>query len=342
MRGSMWDLCGLVVLSMAWGGCKDDDTDDTGDETYKAGLVTDMGGIADAGFNANAWAGMQAAEDELEVQVDYLESSSTGAITSNIQQFADNGYDMVVTVGFMAAEPTEAAAPANPDVDFAIADWVPTTARDNLLGLTFQSDEGGFLAGVLAAGMTTSGTVATFGGMNIPPVTMFMVGFCGGVDYYNTQHSTSVACLGSDVFLNDFVNGDLGQAASESLIGSGADILFPVAGAAGLGALVAASNQGYTAVIGVDTDWYVGFPDYGSIILTSVLKQLDVAVLEAVTAGVEGTFEGGVWIGDLENGGTDIAPFHDFDADVPEALKTELETVRAGIIAGTISTGWSG
>jgi basic membrane protein A len=164
------------------------------------------------------------------------------------------------------------------------------------------------------------------------------------VEYYNEQHGTSVETLGWDpatqtgLFTGNFESLDDGRAMGESLMDEGADIILPVAGPVGLGTAAAAQERGGVYIIGVDVDWTITSPEYTDITLTSILKKMDVTTFKAINAALDGTFEGGVVVGTLENEGVDIAPFHVLDDMVSGALKAELDGVRAGIIDGTIST----
>ncbi len=219
-----------------------------------------------------------------------------------------------------------------------------------MLGLVFSVDEASFLAGYVAGGMTKTGKVATFGGIKIPPVTQFMVGYEQGVKYYNKKHGTNVEVLGwqtdlkkegfgDGVFVGNFESTDDGRRVAESFMDEGADIILPVAGPVGLGTAAAVKERG-AMMIGVDTDWYISAPEYKDVYLTSVLKNMDVAVFQAVKMVVDGTFKGGVYVGTLANNGVGIAPYHEFEDKVPAELKAEVEQVKEGIIKGEISTGW--
>jgi len=303
-------------------------------------MVTDVGGIDDKSFNATSWHGMELARDELGIEVAYLESQQQTDYAANISQFIDQDYDIIITVGFLLGEDTATFAAQNPDTKFAIVDFAYDPTIPNVLGLTFATDEAAFLAGYLAAGMTKTGKVGTFGGIDIPPVTIFMVGFQNGVNYYNQQHGTNVEVLGMDLYVGNFESTDDGRRAAEDLISEGADIIMPVAGPVGLGTAAAIQEHPGTMLIGVDTDWCVSAAEYCNVTLTSVLKNMDVAVLEAVRQAYNGTFQGGVYVGTLANGGVGIAPFHEFESAVPADLQAELEQVRQGIIDGTIDTGW--
>jgi basic membrane protein A len=317
----------------------------------KIGQVTDTGGIDDRSFNATAWKGVQDAITDLGIEGKYLESQQQTDYERNIKEFMDQDYDLIITVGFLLADATKAAAEANPDQSFAIIDSAYDPVIPNVLGLTFQTDEAAFLAGYLAAGMSKTGKVGTFGGIPIPPVTIFMVGFEQGVKYYNQQKGTNVQVLGwttdftadgcgNGSFTGNFESTDDGRLFANSLMDEGADIIVPVAGPVGLGSAAAIKERGMM-MIGVDTDQYISAPDFKEVYLTSIQKNMDVAVYDTIKAVVDKNFKGGVYVGTLKNSGVGIAPFHDFDAQVPAELKTEIEQLKKDIIDGKIKTGWS-
>jgi basic membrane protein A len=317
----------------------------------KIGQVTDTGGIDDRSFNATAWKGVQDAIQDLGIEGKYLESQQQTDYERNIKEFMDQDYDLIITVGFLLGDATQAAATANPDQKFAIVDVAYDPPLPNVLGLTFATDEAAFLAGYLAAGMSKTGKVGTFGGIPIPPVTIFMVGFEQGVLYYNLQKGTNVEVLGwttdfnaegcgDGSFTGNFESTDDGRLLANSMMDEGADIIVPVAGPVGLGSAAACQERG-TMLIGVDTDWYVSAPDFKAIYLTSILKNMDVAVYDAIKAVVDDTFAGGTYIGTLKNDGVGLAPFHDFDGQIPAELKAEIEQLKQDIIDGNVKTGWS-
>lgn len=323
----------------------------------KVGQVTDLGGIDDKSFNATAYAGVEKAVEELGVEGKYLESTQQADYAKNIQQFIDEDTNLIVTVGFLLGVDTATAAKANPDTYFAIVDYAypdcfgdpseegktcgSTTELPNVLGLTFSTDQAAFLAGYAAAASTQTGKVATFGGINIPPVTIFMKGFEAGVNYYNEQKGANVEVLGWSTADNDgsftgnFDSLDDGRSFAESFVQEGADIIMPVAGPVGLGSAAYCQETGACKIVGVDTDWTVSAPEYTDVILTSVLKNMNVAVFDAIKAVVDGTFAGGVYSGTLANGGVGLAPV----AGASDELKAELEAVAAGIIDGSITIG---
>jgi basic membrane protein A len=319
----------------------------------KACEVTDVGGVDDKGFNQKAFKGVTDAAEQLGVEAAVLESQAETDYATNIQSFIDQGCNIVVTVGFLLGDATMEAANANPDVPFTIVDYAygenedgtPQITNNNVLGQVFNTDEAAFLAGYLAAGMSKTGIVGTFGGINIPPVTIFMDGFYYGVQQYNTDNGTDVKVLGWDpakqkgLFTENFESLDDGRAFAQNLVDEGADIVMPVAGPVGLGSAALASELGTDKlmIIGVDSDQYESDTANASVYLTSVLKNMDVTTFNAIKSVVDGTFEGGVTVGTLENEGVGLAPYHDFDAAVPAELKAQIETIKAGIVDGSVS-----
>ena len=311
---------------------------------FKACQVTDIGGVDDKGFNQTAWKGVQDAAASLGIETKLLESRAETDYEPNINSFLGEGCDIIITVGFLLGDATQKAAEANPDTKFSIVDYAYDPVVPNVLGQIFATDEAAFLAGYLAAGMSETGIVGTFGGINIPPVTIFMDGFVRGVAHYNGVKGTSVEVLGwnpdarEGLFTNNFESLDDGRAFAKNLADEGADIVMPVAGPVGLGSAALAHELGADAlkIIGVDVDQAETDPGRAGVYLTSVEKKMDATVLAAITAAHDGSFEGGVTVGTLASGGVGLAPFHELDSAVPAELKAELEALREGIIDGSI------
>jgi basic membrane protein A len=307
--------------------------------------ITDTGGVDDKSFNQTAWKGVQDAEKELGVEGKLLESKAETDYEPNINSFVGQNCDIIITVGFLLGDATKKAAEANPNQKFSIVDYAYDPVLPNVLGQVYATDEAAFLAGYLAAGVSKSGVVGTFGGINIPPVTIFMDGFVHGVNYYNKQKGTNVKALGWDVakkeglFTNNFSSLDDGRAFAKNLFDEGADIVLPVAGPVGLGSAALASELGTDKlkIIGVDVDMTLTNPGRKDVYLTSVMKNMDSTTLSAIKSVQDGSFKGGVIVGTLASGGVAIAPYHDLDSAVPAELKAEIETIKKGIIDGSIS-----
>jgi basic membrane protein A and related proteins len=313
-------------------------------------MVTDTGGIDDRSFNAAAWQGMQEARAAApgKITVKYLQSASGGDYTPNINTFIGEKCGIIVTVGLLMGDNTEAAAQAHPNQKFAIVDYDYSPPIKNIDALMFNTVQDGFLGGYLAAGISKSGAVGTFGGEELPTVTIYMNGFWDGVQYYNQQHHTNVKVLGWDeqtqtgLFTGNFTDQAMGQAAAQTLISEGADVIFPVAGDAGLGAAQAVQDAdtaaGRTKVTmeWADTDGCFSAPRYCQYFISSVTQGIQAAVKNAVLSAATGTFKGGTYVGDLANGGVALSPFHDFASQVPASLRSELSTIEAKIISGQI------
>jgi basic membrane protein A len=312
----------------------------TGSEVC-ARMVTNSGGLEDRSFNQSSWEGLQLAEEELGVESEALVSTGETDLAPNVQQAVDSGCQLIVTVGWELAEATSEQAEANPDRAFAIVD--ETVDAENIKPVVFDTAQAAFLAGYLAAGVSTTGVVATFGGGNQPPVTLFMDGFVDGVAAYNAAHGTEVRALGWDKraqdgsFTGDFEDISKGKVLAEGFIDQGADVILPVAGQVGEGAAAAAVEREGVSVIWVDSDGYETLPaEYRPVLLTSVLKNTQQAMVQIVGDVVDDAFTNEPYVGTLENGGVEIAPYHDLASLVTPELEAEIEALRQQIISGEL------
>ena len=313
-------------------------------------MVTDAGGINDRSFNAASWQGMQEAQaaEPGKITVKYLPSASGSDYTPNINTLIGEKCGIILTVGLLMGDNTQAAAKAHPNQQFAILDYDYSPPIKNIDALMFNTAQDGFLGGYLAAGISKSGAVGTFGGEELPTVTIYMDGFWDGVRYYNQQHHANVKVLGwneqtrTGLFTGNFTDQAMGQDATQTLISEGADVIFPVAGDVGLGAAKAVQDAdaaaGSTKVTmeWADTDGCSSAPQYCKYFISSVTQGIQAAVKNAVLSAANGTFKGGNYVGDLANGGVALSPFHDFASQVPASLQSELNTIKAEIISGQI------
>jgi basic membrane protein A len=342
---------GAAALLLASCGDRPDDTTGSGaatggsgGEKFTACMVLDTGGVDDRSFNQSAYAGFTAAKEENpNIDISYVASNSDADYVPNLSAEVSKGCGTVVAVGGLMSDAVKEVAEQNPDQKFAEIDSSPVA--DNVYGFEYNTAEGGFLGGYLAAGMTKTGTVGTWGGLNIPPVTIYMDGFWEGVQYYNQQKGKSVKVVGWDennpdagTFSNSFVDQAAGRSITETMAAQGADIVMPVAGQSGLGAGAAAEAAGGSLnLIWVDTDGCVSAEQYCKYFMSSVTKNLTDAVKEYVVKAAGGDVPTGAYVGDLENEGTGLAPFNQWDAQVPAELKTELDTVKQDIVSGKIA-----
>lgn len=313
---------------------------------FKACMVSDLGGFDDKSFNQTSHDGLVKAGAELGVQTAQVQSKAAADYAQNIKSMVDAKCNIIITVGFLLGDATQAAAKEFPNVDFAIVDFAYDKPEKNLKGLVFNTGEPSFLAGYTAASLSQTGKVGTFGGAKIPSVTAFMTGYSQGVAYYNKAKGKSVKVLGWDDTKKDgsFIPGQNpfadvagGKQVANNLVSQGADILLPVAGSAGEGALqVAQASNGKVGSMWVDTDGCISQEKYCAVIPTSVGKAMDVAVFEAIKEAKAGTFDNKPYVGTLSNSGVYLAPFHDWDTKVSADTKAELEKIKADIVAGTI------
>lgn len=343
-------LTGAVALALAACGSAPEESDstagggDTGASDFKACMVSDAGGFDDKSFNQSGAEGLERAESELGIEIVEVESSAETDYAPNVDSLVSQSCNLIIGVGFNLADALTAASEANPDIEFALVDsgFNSEEPQDNAKPLLFNTQEAAYLAGYVAAGTSKTGTVATFGGIQLPSVSIFMDGFSDGVDKYNEDNGANVTLLGWDKeaqtgsFTGDFDNQTNGQNLAKGFIDQGADVIMPVAGPVGLGAAAAAQEAGDVSIVGVDADWFETSPDYSSIILTSVMKEIGQAVFDTVSDAVDGNFSSEPYVGTLENEGIGIAPFHDFDSVVPEEVKTAVEDLKAQIISGDL------
>jgi len=347
-------LGGAVALALAaCGSAPEDDATPGGDGSsaatvdFKACMVSDAGGFDDKSFNQAGFEGLKKAEKDLGIKVASVESAADTDYTPNIDSLVAENCNLIIGVGFLLEDPIQTAAEANPDIEFALvdsafsdADFNPVTI-DNAKPILFDTAQAAYLAGYVAASQSTTAKVATFGGIQIPSVTIFMDGFADGVAKYNEDNGTTVALLGWDkkaqtgVFAGNFDSQDDGKNIGQSLIDQGADVIMPVAGPVGLGTASVAQTAGNVSIVGVDADWFET-TEYGPIVLTSVMKEIGPAVFDTISEAVDGKFSSDPYVGTLENEGLGLAPFHDFESKVSSDVSKKIDELKASIISGDI------
>ena len=309
---------------------------------FKACMVSDSGGFDDKSFNQTSYNGLLKAKADLGVETGEVESNSDSEYADNIDALVAQGCNSITTVGFLLGDATEAAAKANPEIDFSIVDYAYEKPSDNLKGLVFDTAQPAFLAGYLAAAQSESGVVGTFGGLNIPTVSIFMEGFKQGVEKFNEDNDGAVEVVGWDGKDGSFVGGfddkSKGQSIAEGMIQQGADVIMPVAGPAGLGGLQAVKDAGVKG-IWVDTDGCESAAEYCDVLLTSVVKGMDIAVEDAIKASLDGAFSSELFNGTLENGGVALAPYNQAEGDISDEVKTQIDELKAQIIDGSLKVG---
>jgi basic membrane protein A len=276
LRHAVKIVAALGAASLLFAGCSKPSSSSTATEqpsssttssspastgSLKACMVLDVGGVDDHSFNQSSWAGMQAAnKDNPNIKISYVPSSSQNDYVPNLTAETNKGCDTVIAVGGLMFDAVTKIAKKNPDQQYAEVD--AASNAPNFYGMQYNTAQGAFLGGYLAAGMSKTGKVATYGGLNIPPVTIYMDGFWEGVQYYNKQKGKNVQVLGWDeknqkggTFANSFTDANKGKQITSQFQQQGADIVFPVAGGTGVGsAAAAAASGGQLSVIWVDTD----------------------------------------------------------------------------------------
>lgn len=311
------------------------------DEITSVCLVTDVGRVNDGTFNQYAYEGMERAAEEFDLDSTFIETQAQTDYAANLDTCLADEYDLIVTVGFLIGDATHAAAAANPDTLFIGVDQFVAEPLPNYVGLQFREDQGGFLAGALAALTSESGTVAGVYGIDIPPVVKFRNGYEQGVAYINEQDGTDVQALG--VYIDSFTAPDRGAAAAEQFIGEGADVIFGAGGPTGSGAIAFAAGEG-VYVIGVDQDEF--FTTFGSgeapgaeFLISSAVKRVDNGVFDMIAAAVNGeAFPAeGMYVLSVENDGVGFAPPH--DSGVSEEITARMNEILAGLVDGSIQTG---
>jgi basic membrane lipoprotein Med (substrate-binding protein (PBP1-ABC) superfamily) len=317
----------------------------------KVGLVTDVGGVNDKSFNQSAWAGAQKGAQEFGMDVKFIESKQPTDYEKNIDQFATEKYDVIITVGFLMGDATAVKALQYPNIKFAIIDnaYFPTkgvkycddTKKDcyaeslkNVTSLMFQEDQVGFLAGVVAGGMTKSGVVCTVSGMQIPPVERFVIGFQNGAKWANPSVKQTL-----NVYIPSFTDPAKGKETGQSMIGQGCDVVFGVGGNTGNGGLLAAKEKGLMA-IGVDVDQYNTYPEVKDALLSSAAKNVDAAVYNYLKAVKNGSVKAGIMTANLGNGGIGLTPYHDWDSKIPQAVKDKIKAATEDLKSGKLQTGY--
>jgi basic membrane protein A and related proteins len=308
----------------------------------QVGLVTDVGRVNDRSFNQSAWEGVQRAAQELgipEANIRFIETQSPTDYMDNIQQFVDAGFQVIVTVGFALGDATHEAAAENPDVYFIGVDQFQGEAVPNVAGLIFAEDQSGFLAGVLAAHLSETGTIAAVLGTDlVPPVVAFGTGYENGARYVNSEINVinTYHPGGLDIA---FTDPEWGAATAAQAMDQGADIIFGVGGQTGNGAIQEAASRAAAGdrvfCIGVDTDQWETVPAARPCLVSSAMKLITPGVAELIARASEGNFPSGNYVGEVG-----LASFHDFEDQIPQEVQDELDEIRAGLEDGTISTGY--
>jgi basic membrane protein A len=356
-----------MLIALAGCGSAPEETESTGDavdvvEGFTPCLVSDDGGFNDKSFNQSAKEGMDRAAEELGVEAIEVESSSANDYAPNLENLIAEGCTFIVSVGFKLSADTVASATANPDVNFAIIDdradnsgatgddgketGDGTTDAPNIKPLLFDTVQAAYLGGYAAAAWSEQAgvnKVGTFGGIPIPPVTIFMDGFIDGVEKYNEDKGAAVETYGWDVDAQEgsmtggFAANDTAKQTAQGILDQGVDVILPVGGPIYQSARDAITDAGSgTVMLGVDSDLAAADPSVADMVLVSIMKRIDEAVYAATMEAATGDFDVTTYIGTLENEGVGLSGFGSFESELPEGLLDELAALQEQIISGEL------
>jgi basic membrane protein A len=334
----------MVATALALAACGESESPSTGEGTggatggeskVKVGMAYDVGGRGDQSFNDAAAAGLDKAKAEFGVEATEataVDKEPESAREERLQQLIDAGHTSIVAVGFAYAPSVAKVAKENPDVHFALVD--STDAKgDNIANLTFAEHEGSFLVGAAAALKSKTGTVGFVGGVAVDLIKKFEAGYIAGAKAANPDIKVMSKYLTQPPDFSGFGDPAKGKTAAEGMFQSGADVVYHAAGGSGGGVFTAAKAAGKMA-IGVDSDQALtAAPDVRDVIITSMIKKVDVAVYDFIKAESEGTFKGGEQTFDLKSGGVDYAT----TGGKIDDIKPKIDEYKQQIIDGKIT-----
>jgi len=300
--------------------------------TLKVGVVTDIGQLEDKSFNEYSCRGVLDGTRAIGApDPKVIVTKDVADYKQNIQQFVDQKFDVIVTVGFLIGTETLAAAKANPSVQFfGVDQFVADPAPANYQGLLFSEAQAGYLAGIVAATITKSGKIGAVGGRSdVPPVVSYIKGYQNGAKAIKSSVTVTVN------YTEDFNAPDKGEASAKTMIGQGVDVIFQVAGLTGAGALRAACNAKVYG-IGVDVDQYNSLPDAKACIITSAEKHLQIATREAIKRFKDKGKQGSNFFNDATNGGIGYSPIRNLDP-VPAGLEDKLKQAVTDMASGKLN-----
>lgn len=320
----IWRLLTVTVLvSLVIGACGGGgDAAGGGDGAFKAAIVTDTAGLGDQSFNDSANRGLEQAKSELSIEGQVYETSQPSDYEPSLSQAPAQGADITFAIGFLMTDALTNAAPQNANTKYGIIDSV--VEGPNVASLVFKEEEGSFLVGAVAGLMTKSNKIGFIGGLEVPLITKFEVGFRAGVMTVNPDAEVLINYAG------DFNDPGKGKEIALSQYADGADIIYHASGGTGLGLFQAAQEKGAGFwAIGVDSDQYSLAPEN---ILTSMMKRVDTAVFETIKAAKDGDFKAGVTVFGLKEGGVGLAPTT--SENTPQDVIDQANALGDRIIAG--------
>ena len=319
-------LSGILAISLVacGGGSSSTSTGGAKKTGIKVGMVTDVGGVNDQSFNQSSWEGLKKlGSSNGNVQTSYLESKTDADYASNIESFINEGYDLIICVGYMLADATREAAKQYPNQKFAIIDDASNSDLPNVACLTFAQEEASYLVGVVAGMMTKTNVIGYVQGMVSDTMNLFGIGYVEGAKSVNPD----VVVLQQNA--NNFADSATGAAIANDMFTKGADVIYHAAGGTGAGVISSCQENGIFA-IGVDSDQSYIAPN---TVITSAMKRVDNASVDISLSVLDGTFNGGVHRYNLVNGGVDIAPTQTL---LPSNVVSKVNQVKQDIINGNI------
>ncbi len=328
IRFRLWSVLALMVLVSlfvsACGGGGDEAAGGSGggDSDFKAAVVFDTAGLGDQSFNDSANRGLEQAKTELGIEGQGYETSQPSDYEPSLSQAPAQGADITFAIGFLMTDALTNAAPQNSSAKYGIIDSV--VESDNVASLVFKEEEGSFLVGVVAGLMTESNKIGFIGGLEVPLIKKFEVGFKAGVQTVNPDAEVLVTYAGS------FNDPGKGKEIALSQYADGADVIYHASGGTGIGMFQAAEEKGEGFwAIGVDSDQYELAP--GNV-LTSMMKRVDTAVFETIKAAKEGNFQSGITVFGLKEDGVGLSPTT--DKNTPKEVIDQANALGEKIIAG--------
>lgn len=326
----------LLMVSAVLAACKPAGPDCSKEEVFCVGLVTDVGEVDDKGFNQAAWEAVQQAEKDLGATVKYVETKDAKDYLPNIELFAKQKYDVIVTTGYAITDTTREAAQKYPDIKFVAIDQFQSAGTlPNVVGVVFKEDQAGYLAGVLAAKLSKSGVIAAVLGTDIiPAVVAFKEGYERGAIATNPDIKviSTFHPGGLDVA---FTDPEWGAATSKQAIEQGADVVFGAGGKTGNGALTETAANSGLYCIGVDLDQWITLPEAHPCLISSAINLIVPTVFGLISQAKDGSMPTGDFYGPVG-----LADYHDFDSKIDQSIKDLVTSTQKGLIDGSITTGY--
>lgn len=323
-------------------------------ESLKIGVVTDVGQLEDKSFNQAAYEGGKAAAEKLGATFDVIVTQNISDYKQNIQTFVDQGFDVIITVGFLIGTDTTIAAKANPNVKFigvdqgicvdeeGAPDPTFTCAGDaakllpNYQGIVFAEEQAGYLAGIVAGSLSKTGTIGAVGGTNVPAVVAYNAGYVAGAKSVNPDINALYQETNPDP-AKGFNDPATGKAIAQQFIAQGADVLFQIAGLTGQGVLEAACDAGIYG-IGVDVDQVETLPNLSKCIVTSAEKKLKDTVQAVTESAATENFKPGTvaYNAASQPPAIGLAPYHDFESLITPEIQEKIDAAFAAMQSGEL------